>query len=205
MSIAECAALTATALAASGALPQVRRLRRSGDIAGLSLSAAMTGVASEVGWLTYAASGSLWSAVPEAVLMLGVNACVMRELVRNGAVGVGAARTALAWGACLTLAIVVAGRSGLGLLLPIGYGVQITPAVWTVYRTRIPSGVATVTWRVLLAESSLWLVYGIVHGDVAMASFAAIGAVASVLVLCRLALIRGRIATSASPGFAVAA
>ena len=67
--IAELAALLATALASLAAFPQVRRVVRHGDGRGVSITSATLGIGSEAAWVGYASQAGLWSALPEAVLM----------------------------------------------------------------------------------------------------------------------------------------
>jgi hypothetical protein len=68
--------------------------------------------------------------------------------------------------------------------------VQINPAVWTAWRTSRPTGVAAATWAMILVESLLWGVYGLAHHDPAVSMLAAIGAVAGVAMLLRVAGLR---------------
>jgi hypothetical protein len=47
-----------------------------------------------------------------------------------------------AWAALLAVAFAVAGRSGLGTLLTAAFVLQVTPSVWTAYRTARPTGIS---------------------------------------------------------------
>ncbi|MET0578317.1 MAG: hypothetical protein ABW122_06635, partial [Ilumatobacteraceae bacterium] len=83
--VAELAAIVATAVALVSSVPQLRRIIVVGDVAGVSLSFATLGVASELAWITYAVHGRLWSAVPEAIAMTAANGVMAYGLVRAGA------------------------------------------------------------------------------------------------------------------------
>jgi hypothetical protein len=58
----ELVAWTATALAATSALPQLRRLRTMRDLTGVSLAGPPIGAVTDAGSLVYLAQVELWSA-----------------------------------------------------------------------------------------------------------------------------------------------
>ena len=87
------------------------------------------------------------------------------------------------------LLVVLSGYGGivlLGAALAGAYLVQIVPAVWTVYRCALPSGVAATTWLMAGAEMMLWAGYGLVHANLAYTCLGLVGLCASFLVLLRL-------------------
>jgi hypothetical protein len=181
----DLAAGAATALAFAGALPQVVRLRRTGDIAGVSLTGATIGTATETAWVAYTVHGRLWSAVPMALLMVLANAVLARAIVRAGADPVRAVATALTWSVALVTVASIDGWSMLGLLLAFAYAVQIAPCVCAAYADASPSGIAPARWGALLGESVLWGWYGVACGDVAFSMFAVVGALAALAILLR--------------------
>ena len=138
----ELAAVAATVLAAIGVVPQLRRLLQSGDVAGLSLSFATLGMASELAWVGYTLHGRLWSAVLEPVLMTMTNATLAVVMVRAGMSPWRGCITGLLWGGALASAAVLFGVTALAALLPLAYAVQVTPSIWSAYRACSPSGVA---------------------------------------------------------------
>ena len=182
---AELAAIIATAVALVASVPQLRRIIVVGDVAGVSLSFATLGVASELAWITYAVHGRLWSAVPEAIAMSAANGAMAYGLVRAGAARRRAVAAAGAWVVVMVATALVAGVGGLGVVLGLAYAVQTAPSIWTAYRTHAPSGVAAATWALIGVEAALWGVYGIVHGDPAISAFAVIGSVAAAAILGR--------------------
>jgi hypothetical protein len=187
------AALGATGLAAVGALPQLCRLARTGDTTGVSLAHATLGVGSELGWLAYTSGQSLWSAVPEAVLMVVVNLLLARALVRAGAAPGRPVAAAMLWSSTLIAATALGGWGLLGTILPLAYGVQVAPSVWSAYRAWMPSGVAAATWALILFESVLWGIYGFARRDPALLLFGVIGSCSSAAILVRVVLTRGRV------------
>jgi hypothetical protein len=61
-----------------------------------------------------------------------------------------------AWAALLVLGFTVAGRAGLGTLLTAAFVLQVTPSIWTAYRTDRPTGISWGAWILILGELSCW-------------------------------------------------
>ena len=190
---AETAAFAATALAVGAALPQLRRVTVGRDVRGVSIVSPMFGIGTELAWTGYAMASGLWSALPEAVLMAASNVALVLALARRGvvrrrAVVAGALWLALlvalaAWGGLVVLAAALAGS----------YALQAAPAVWSVWTTRAPTGVAAATWVLVGIEGALWGVYGMHHHDPATSWLATIAVAAAVVVLGRkVVTCRGR-------------
>jgi hypothetical protein len=57
-------------------------------------------------------------------------------------------------------ATVLGGRLGLGTLLAAASIVQVTPSLWTAYRTAHPTGISQGTWALVFGELSCWLTFG---------------------------------------------
>ena len=188
----ELAALAATVLAAIGVVPQLRRLLRTGDLEGLSLSYATLGMTSELAWIGYTLHGRLWSAVLEPVLMTTTNATLAVVLVRAGMSPWRAVLAGLMWGGVLASAAMLFGVPALAALLPLAYAVQVAPSIWSAYRTFSPSGVAAATWALVGAEALLWGAYGVAHQDPAMTTFAVVGVLAAMAILVRKVTTRRR-------------
>lgn len=183
--VAELAAIVATAVALASSVPQLRRTIVVGDVAGVSLSFATIGMATELAWLTYAVHGRLWSAVPEAIGMAAANAVMAHGMVRAGAARRRAVGAAMAWLVVMGLAVQLGGIAALGLVLGPAFAVQTAPSIWTAYRTHAPSGVATATWALVGVEAVLWGVYGLAHRDVGIMAFAVVGSLSTAAILGR--------------------
>lgn len=89
------------------------------------------------------------------------------------------------WAGLLALSGAVAGRIGLGTVLSIAFVVQVTPAVWTAYRTRVPNGIAAGTWLLVLGELSCWGLYGFHQDDRRLAFMGLTGIVAAIAMIIR--------------------
>jgi len=90
------------------------------------------------------------------------------------------------WAAMLVTAYLVAGRTGLGALLTAAFAVQVTPSIWTAYRTPRPTGVSSGTWVLILGELSCWLTFGLYQSDPRLIALGITGVTASTLMLARL-------------------
>lgn len=191
--LATVIAIVATSMTVACGWPQFERLRRSGDVHGVSFSTTTLSIAAEVGWLVYLAGEGLWSALPESALTIVVDIALTVALLRAGASSTVAVAAASGWGALLIGARVVGGVPAIAVLLSVTYAVQLVPSVWTAWRTWCPSGVASGAWTWRLVQSVLWGVYGFVRHDPPLLILGAIGCGASVAVLARVHLTRSRL------------
>jgi uncharacterized protein with PQ loop repeat len=178
--------VVATVFAVPQFLPQLLAVWRTGDTAGVSWTwAALTSV-SNGGWIVYFGQSRLWTALVPATAATVLAGFLALLLARRDRVpGRGAAIVA-GWAALLGLAWAIAGRVGLGTVLIVSFILQVTPSVWTAYRTARPSGVSRGTWLLILAELFCWGVYGLHIGDPRLIVLGWTGVAASVLVLVRV-------------------
>lgn len=190
--VAEACALVATVLAVAAAIPQLHRVIRGGDGRGVSITTAALGVGTEVTWVAYASARGLWSALPEAVAMTAANVLLLIALRRRGAVTRQAAQAGGLWAVALAAAGAFGGVNVIAVVLGGAYLVQVVPAVWTVWTTAMPSGVAVSTWTMIGLEGVLWGVYGLHHADPAVLCFAVIATVAAAAILARKATVTRR-------------
>ena len=115
----------------------------------------------------------------DAALAIGV--------VRHGVPASRAAVAAVGWLVVLLGAATLGGLTALAVLLAGAYAVRVAPAIWTVWRTPSPTGVAAATWSLVGVEGALWCVYGLHHDDPAVTSFGIIAMVAAAATLARKA------------------
>ncbi|GAA1039528.1 hypothetical protein GCM10009557_58360 [Virgisporangium ochraceum] len=176
--------MAAAVFAAPQFLPQLRGVWRTGDLAGVSwLWAALTSV-SNAAWTGYFALSAMRTAlVPSisATVLAGVLAGMLgRERLR-----LRPAATVAGWTGLLAAAWAVGGRAGLGTALTVSFVLQVTPSVWTAYRTRRPTGISRGTWLLILGELGCWGWYGLAESDPRLAVLGCTGVAASVLMLAR--------------------
>jgi uncharacterized protein with PQ loop repeat len=163
-------------------LPQILKLRRTRDPAGVSWSWAMLTSLNNGAWFVYFILSEYWSAlVPSsaATLLAGVLATMLTAKRR-------AVAPIAAWAALLVTAYVVAGRNGLGTLLTAAFVIQVSPSIWTAYRTRHPTGISRGTWTLVLGELTCWATYGLHRSDPRLIVLGFTGITASILMLARI-------------------
>jgi uncharacterized protein with PQ loop repeat len=167
-------------------LPQVLKLRATGDTAGVSWSwAALTSVNNSA-WLGYfIASGYLIAILPSTAAA-ALSGTIAITLAVRGCAGGRAAALIAAWAALLATGYAVAGVAGLGTLLTAAFVVQVLPSLWTAYRTERPTGVAYGTWLLILGELACWLAFGLYQSDPRLIVLGITGATASALMLARI-------------------
>jgi uncharacterized protein with PQ loop repeat len=180
------APIAAAAFAIPQFLPQILKLRRTADTAGVSWPwAALTSV-NNAAWLSYFALSAYWTAlVPSssATLLAGALATM---LARRGQATARTAALVGAWAALLAAALAVAGRAGLGTLLTAAFVLQVTPSIWTAYRTARPTGISPGTWLLILGELSCWATFGLHKSDPRLIVLGFTGVAASLLMVARI-------------------
>jgi uncharacterized protein with PQ loop repeat len=180
------APIAAAAFAIPQFLPQLRKLRASDDTAGVSWSWATLTSVNNAAWFLYFALASYWTAlVPasSATLLAGTLAAML------GRRGQARARPAVlvgGWVALLVAGSAVAGRTGLGTLLTAAFILQVSPSLWTAYRTAHPTGVSRGTWLLILGELSCWTIFGVHEPDPRLITLGVTGVTASALMLARI-------------------
>lgn len=189
--------LMANFLGAAMAMPQARKLLRTRQVAGVSLTWAAVSIAVNAGWAIYGVAVAELAIVPVSIISVGSYAVIGATVVRCSATPArqlvaGAAPATFAVTAIPVLALLVGGWSTAGIALGALYGVQLSPAVVAVYRAADVSGVSIATWVIAFAEAALWGIYGWAGIDVGLLTLAGTGVVMSSLVLARLLLGRAR-------------
>jgi len=174
-------------------LPQLARLRRTGDATGVSWAwAALTSV-NNGAWTAYFALSRLWTALApsiSATLLAGILAV---WLARQGELPQRAALSITGWAVLLAVAGGVFGRAGLGTALTASFILQTAPSVWKAYRSERVSGISAGTWLLILGELLCWGIYGTYELDPRLIVLGWTGVAASLLILTRTA-VRGRAA-----------
>ena len=179
--------LVAAVLAVPQFLPQLARVRRAGTMAGVSWSwAALTSV-NNAAWLGYFALSGFWTALVPAISATVLSGLLAVELARRGG-GMPKRPMVLTsvWAMVLLTAAAASGRTGLGSALAVAFLLQVTPSVWTVYRSRDTAGVSRGTWLLIFGELLCWGVFGLHEADPRLIVLGATGVVASLLVLARV-------------------
>jgi uncharacterized protein with PQ loop repeat len=176
----------AAAFAIPQFLPQIVKLRRTNDTAGVSWPWATLTSVNNAAWAGYFALSGYWTALVPSTSATLLAAVLATMLARRGQ---GKGRPALlitAWATLLLAGFVVAGRAGLGTLLAVAFVLQVAPSIWTAYRTDHPTGISRGTWVLVFGELSCWTVFGVHRSDPRLMILGCTGVVASVLLLARI-------------------
>jgi hypothetical protein len=184
-------AVSATLFAAVFLLPQITRLSRRGDSAGISTTWAAFGLITNSIWVVYLGRLDLWAGVMPPAFGVVTYGVVLWLIVRRSR---GRAWLWTSGSYLATLAIVgpLAGAEGIGLILAAAPLFQITPGVLAVFRTRHPTGVAPLTWALLAAIGLTRGGYGWLVDDLALIGYGLVTCLGSVLILVRWSVTQGR-------------
>ncbi|MEM9746432.1 MAG: hypothetical protein AAF945_07040 [Actinomycetota bacterium] len=188
----------ANVLGGAMALPQAIKTLRTGRTEGVSTVWIGLSVGVNLWWVAYGLGVDDIGIVPVGAISvtaysligLGV-ARALPSSARSRPVAQMVA-SAVAVGSVPAFALWVGGWPVAGVILGLLYGVQLSPAVVTAYRSADVSGMSASTWIIALVEAVLWGVYGLVRADSGLLALAATGIVMSVLVLARLTARRPR-------------
>lgn len=183
--LANIAVIAATIGTFTFLIPQTVKLIRTRDTEGVSATWPALGFVVNLGWFIYMVAQRLWVATPAPFVTFLSYLVVLWALRRAGRrLRQGVLRAAV-WGAVLVAIGIVAGWNTLGVALGLSIGVQLSPSVWSAYRTTDPSGVSSGTWWIGLAEALLWGYFGVFNRDAGIMTFGAVASVASTLMLVR--------------------
>lgn len=166
-------------------LPQLLKLRRTGDTAGVSWSWATLTSINNAAWFGYFMASGYWTASLPSTAAAVLAGTLSLMLVRRGALNPRAVGWIAGWAGLLAVGAIVGGRIGLGTLLAAASIVQVTPSLWTAYRTAHPTGISPGTWALVFGELSCWLVFGLWNADIRLTTLGATGVLASLLMLAR--------------------
>lgn len=184
--------LSANVLGASMAYPQASRLVRTRRTDGLSSVWVGVSLTMNAWWLAYGIGADVWPLVPVSIVSLvlyGTIAVVMvSALGRSSLPGLVGGFAGL--GVVPLAALLIGGWPVAAVVIGVGYGAQLAPAVIAAYRTDRLSGVAPGTWVLALAEAGLWLFYGAHVEDLALLVGGLAGVVMASAILGRLVATR---------------
>jgi hypothetical protein len=176
--------VVAAACAVPQFVPQIRKLRRTGDTAGLSTPWALLTGLNNAAWFGYFAASHYWFALIPSSSAATLGGALGVMLQRRRPLPRRAVRLIAAWTLLLVGAALV-DRRLLGALLTGAFLIQVVPAVVTAYRTRHPTGIARGTWRLILAEVACWAVFGAANRDGPLMVLGTTGIVSALLMLRR--------------------
>jgi uncharacterized protein with PQ loop repeat len=180
------APIAAAAFAIPQFLPQILKVRATDDVAGVSWSWATLTSVNNAAWFAYFALSGFWTALVPASCATLLSGALATMLALRGQAKARPAVLIGAWAALLAAGFGVAGRTGLGTLLTAAFVLQVTPSIWTAYRTDRPTGISQGTWLLVLGELSCWTIFGVHKSDPRLVTLGFTGITASILMLARI-------------------
>ena len=176
----------AAAFAVPQFLPQIDKLRRTADPTGVSWPwAALTSV-NNAAWLTYFTLAHYGTALVPSISATTLAGALATMLTARVGVRPRSALVVGCWAVLLGAALALGGRAGLGTLLTGAFILQVTPSIWTAYRTRRPTGISRGTWLLILGELACWLAFGFHQSDPRLIALGCSGIAAALLMLGRI-------------------
>src|SRR6266508_3442638 len=136
------APIAAAAFAIPQFLPQLLKLKRSDDTAGVSWSWATLTSVNNAAWLVYFTLSGFWTALLPSSSATLLSGALATMLALRGRAKARPTVLISIWAALLVTGLAVAGRAGLGTLLTGAFVLQVTPSIWTAYRTERPTGIS---------------------------------------------------------------
>jgi uncharacterized protein with PQ loop repeat len=178
--------IAATAFGIPQFLPQLVKVWRNGDTAGVSWSWAALSSVSNAAWFIYFWLSSFWTALAPASSAALLAGTLAVTLGRRGRATLRPMLAIIAWVALLAGGFAIGGRAAFGSLLAVSFVLQMIPSLWTAYRTTLPSGISAQTWSLIFAELLCWGIYGVHEADPRLIVLGGTGVTASLLILSRL-------------------
>jgi uncharacterized protein with PQ loop repeat len=166
-------------------VPQLRVALSDRDIHGVSWAWATLTSINNAAWSAYFVLSHYWTALIPGAAVTIVAGALAAQLAARGKVGRLSAAIVAAWTALLAIVGIDAGRAPLGAALTGAFVLQMTPSLWSAYRTPNPSGISRGTWLLILAELVCWGLYGIRNSDPRLITLGSLGVIVSLLMLSR--------------------
>ncbi len=184
-SLANLAVIAATITTLVYLIPQIVKLVRTGDSAGVSATWPSIGVVANIGWTVYVVYRGLWASVAAPVGTVAGYAIILWALRRAGRpLTASLARGAL-FAVILVATTMIGGWTALGVALGLSFAVSLSPSLWTAYRTPRPTGISPGTWALGIVEAALWGFYGWHHADAGIITFSVVATAGAVAMLAR--------------------
>jgi uncharacterized protein with PQ loop repeat len=156
-----------TAIGLVRAVPQLVRLLRAREAYGVSVDTAATSSIVSLGWATY---GVLTNQpyVSFASGPSGVVFAITTFLALRFGRQVREFKIAPLWFCVLLLAGVIAGKNGLGMVLPISLLVANIPQLWVAYKESNLADLSLGTWLLSVTDGLVWGVYSLIQQDISI-------------------------------------
>ncbi len=189
--------ILASVLALVSLVPQMARIHRTGQVAGLTMSWPVIAMVSNAGWTAYVLRQGLIESVWASASMVVVYVIIGGQLLVRRVPWRRAAAVGTAWAAVLGglwVVDVITDSTLLGFVLALAFPVQVAPAIWAAWRDPAPTGLSAGTWAIVAIEVTLWGIYGAVNRDLPIVVFGILGVAACSAMLIRWWVTRAAVA-----------
>jgi uncharacterized protein with PQ loop repeat len=152
------------------AVPQLMRLLRVREAHGVSLDTAATSSIVSFGWAAY----GILSDQPYVVFATGSSGLIFAVIalfaVRFGR-SVKEFKVSPLWFSILFLAGMLAGKNGLGVMLPISVLAANIPQLWVAYKERDLTDLSLGTWTLSIIDGLVWGIYAFLQHDISIITY----------------------------------
>ena len=172
------------ALVVARVTPQALLCFRSKVTSGVPVAGVWAWLANDLGWLVYGLSAGLAPVWASSLLLLALDVTLLSSFAAQECVS----RRALPGVLWLSLVVAAAAASEqlLASVLLVGAAAGTLPHAWEAARAEDLSGVSPLSWRLGVADGSLWLCYGLFMADVPVLASALLTLATSLVVLAFL-------------------
>jgi uncharacterized protein with PQ loop repeat len=171
MNITVILGLAGTVIGLVRALPQLVRLLCSRQALGVSVDTALTSAIVSFGWAAY----GVLTNQPYVTLATGASAAVF-FVITISALKFGRKikefRIAPGWFVALSVAFLIEGQAGLGIILPISILVSNIPQICVAAREEDLTDLSLGTWVLSMSDGLVWGLYSVIEQDYSIMVFA---------------------------------
>jgi uncharacterized protein with PQ loop repeat len=152
------------------AVPQLIRLLQAREAHGVSLDTAATSSIVSFGWAAY----GILSDQPYVIFATGSSGLIFAVIaffaIRFGR-RIKEFKVAPFWFAVLLSAGILAGKNGLGVMLPISVLAANIPQLWVAYKERDLADLSLGTWSLSITDGLVWGIYALIQHDVSIMTY----------------------------------
>lgn len=152
------------------AVPQLVRLLRAREAYGVSLDSAATSSIVSFGWAAYGIlTGQIY--VSFATGTSGLIFAIVTFFAMRFGRSIKEFKVAPFWFVVLFLSGVFAGKSGLGIVLPISVLAANIPQLWVAYKEGNLTDLSLGTWALSITDGLVWGIYSLIQHDISIMIF----------------------------------
>ena len=152
------------------AVPQLIRLLQAREAHGVSLDTAATSSIVSFGWSAY----GILSDQPYVIFATGSSGFIFAVIaffaIRFGR-RIKECKVAPFWFGVLLLAGILAGKNGLGVMLPISVLAANIPQLWVAYKERDLTDLSLGTWSLSITDGLVWGTYALIQNDLSIMTY----------------------------------